>query len=102
MANPIAQAIQAVGGATQASWICRCSANTIHTWRREGVVRDTRAAVRLARASGISVAALAGLGDESDPDGGTRVEGESRRLSDRYAAFLAALEVAPVAERAAA
>jgi hypothetical protein len=67
MKNAVARAIAAVGGPTQASFITRFSVAQLYNWRAQGFVRDGKAAVRLARASGIPVAELVGLDGTDEP-----------------------------------
>jgi hypothetical protein len=75
--NPVAQAVELVGGPTQASFTCRVSAATIYQWRKLGYVPDAKSAVLLSRATGgeIGVAILAGVDAiGSDPNGGLPIE----------------------------
>ena len=61
MKNPVQRAIDAVGGPTKASFITQFSAAQIYNWRDQGYVKDGKAAVLLARASGVPVEELVGL-----------------------------------------
>lgn len=79
--NAVDRAVQLVGGPTQASFICRCSAASIYKWRQLGFVYDSRAAVRLARASGVPVEQLAGLAETEG--GGTDGPAPMRRTRRR-------------------
>jgi hypothetical protein len=51
MENLVARAIEAVGGPTQASYICRVSAGTIFKWRTNKFIWDGPAAKALAAAA---------------------------------------------------
>jgi len=68
MKNPVQRAIDAVGGPTKASFITQFSAAQIYNWRDQGYVKDGKAAVLLARASGVPVEELVGL--SVGPNGG--------------------------------
>jgi len=59
--NAVEEAIQAVGGPTKASYVCRVSVGAIWKWRQTGRVSDGRAAVLLSEESGVPVKALVGL-----------------------------------------
>jgi hypothetical protein len=49
--NPVAEAIEKVGGAVQACAIARVTPTTLYDWRRRGYVRLLGPAIRLARAA---------------------------------------------------
>jgi hypothetical protein len=69
MKNPVGRAIEIVGGPTKASFITQFSAAQIYNWRDQGYVKDGKAAVLLARASGVPVEELVGL-EATGPNGG--------------------------------
>lgn len=60
MDNAVTEAVRRVGGPTKASHVCRVSAAAVYKWRKLGYVPDTRAALALAAASGVTIEALAG------------------------------------------
>jgi len=72
--NAVERAVQAVGGPTQASHICDVSIWAIRLWRKNGIVPDTRSAIRLSEATDgqITVRELAGL---ENGDGGPQQRG---------------------------
>ena len=73
--NPVAAAIERVGGMVAASAICRVSNNTMCLWRNKGCVTKAAPAVLLANASGIPVEALAGVVNWSQPEEETPLAG---------------------------
>lgn len=77
--NPVIRAVRLVGGPTQASFLCRVSAAAIFKWRKLGRVYDARAAVLLARASGVPIEQLAGV----DVGDGTAGPAPKRRKGRR-------------------
>lgn len=53
--NPVRQAVEKVGGVQEAARICGVRERSIDRWRARGYINDFRAAVALARKSGITV-----------------------------------------------
>ena len=98
MENAVARAVRLLGGPTKATFVCRVSVNTIHVWRRDGYVRDARAAVLLSRASGVPIEQLVGL-NGSSPDGGSEVPRGPLSATSSAAASACSDSAAP--ERAA-
>lgn len=86
--NAVSLAVRKVGGPTQASFICQCSAAAIYKWRKLGFVYDSRAAVRLSRASGIPIEQLAGLElVDGGNDGPARAKRPKRRKGGTPATY---------------
>lgn len=102
--NAVEDAVQAVGGPSEASHICHVSAATIYAWRKQGYVSDGLAAVKLAKASGIPVEDLVGFNQPMRPAepplSPTRPPLRGRKPA-RYPAEQHASRLAPVATLAA-
>jgi hypothetical protein len=96
--NAVEQAIQAVGGPTKASYVCRVSVGAIWKWRQQGRVSDGRAAVLLSQASGVPVEALVGLevvsGNGDEPPAGRRFQ-KPPKITATYQAPSPGLPVVP-------
>ena len=105
--NAVERAVQAVGGPTQASHICDVSVWAIRLWRKNGIVPDTRSAIRLSEATDgqISVRELAGLenGDGGPHQRGRRFLGKGGKITVTYPASTPdpAVALKPVASLAA-
>src|SRR5262249_31307574 len=86
--NAVERAIQALGGPTPASYVCRVSVNAIWHWRKMGRVRHAEGLVRLWRAAvaaglDVTIDELAGLpcGNGENADVGEarrRIRGSSK------------------------
>jgi len=59
----VRDAIRRAGGEKAVTQLLDVSAATLGRWARAGVVQDTQAAVKLAKASGVPIERLAGLKD---------------------------------------
>jgi hypothetical protein len=64
--NPVERAVLAVGGPTKAARICGVSNAAVHKWIQRGSISLLRNALRLSRASGISIEEFV---DENDEQG---------------------------------
>lgn len=62
--NAVRQAVEKVGGLTQAAAICRVRERTVDRWRKDGKIPDLPAALRLAARAGIPVERFAPGWDE--------------------------------------
>ncbi len=79
--NPVDEAIRILDDSpTEASHVARMSVAAIYKWRKIGYVPDSKAAVRLAMATGIPAWKLAGLTSEPRPEGESTTQGNTRRL----------------------
>jgi hypothetical protein len=59
--NPVAEAVEKVGGPIEAAAICRVTTTAVYRWLRVGRIRDAIPCLKLAKASGVPPEALANL-----------------------------------------
>jgi hypothetical protein len=62
--NPVARAVELVGGPTKAARLCGVSNAAVHYWIQSGSVRLLRHALHLSRASGVPIEQFVGEEDE--------------------------------------
>ncbi len=58
--NPVARAVEAVGGPTRAARICDVSNSAIHKWINAGSISLLRYALALSKASGVPIEEFVG------------------------------------------